>query len=82
MKPISFKELPNNSLFRIFAERRAHYVNGERRVEMVRSKDGRVYKKHGPGVSESKDGRQVILALNDLVLPYEPKPEKRPHVRH
>lgn len=74
MKAIAFKDLPVGSLFRVFAEKKAYYEAGERKVGMVKANNPRVYKKHGQGVSSTKDGKDIILALNDLVIPYEKRP--------
>ena len=71
MKPIKFCDLPVGALFRMFAERRPHYVNGERVVGMVRSKEHRVFKKKGQSHASTKEGRDIIPALHDLVVPYE-----------
>lgn len=81
MKAIAFKDLPVGALFRVFAEKKFFYENGERKFGMVKSNNPRVYKKHGPGVSSTKDGKDIILALNDLVIPYEkrePVPARAP----
>jgi hypothetical protein len=70
MAPVKFKDLPTNTLFRIFAERRPHYINGERKEGLVRSQDRTVYKKKGEAFSQSKAGKDIILSANDLVFPY------------
>lgn len=71
-KAIAFKDLPSHSLFRIFAERKGFYHNGEKRVGLVRSPDFRVYKKWGNSHSSTKGGDIAILGLTDLVVPYTP----------
>lgn len=72
-KPVEFGNLPSHSLFRIFAEKRGFYHNGEKRFGLVRSLDHRVYKKYGNSHSSTKSGDVAILALNDLVVPWAPR---------
>lgn len=72
-KPVEFGKLPAHSLFRIFAEKRGYYYNGEKRFGFVRSADHRVYKKWGNSHSQTKEGKVIILALQDLVVPWLPR---------
>ncbi len=73
MKPVKYKDLPSGKLFRICAERRPYYVQGERKVGMVRSKDFTVYKKNGDAFASSKAGKDIILVGDDLVFEYTGK---------
>lgn len=68
MSTINFKDLPDGKLFRILAERRRTTdASGNKPMEL--SRDGQVYRKISNAYSEARDGRQIILALNDLVKP-------------
>lgn len=73
MKPIRFGDLASHSLFTICAEKVGFYERCQKVYRMMRSKDHSVYKKYGPGVSTNKAGKDIILALDDLVFPFAPR---------
>lgn len=70
MKPVKYKDLLNGKLFRICSERRPYYLHGERHIGPVRSSDRAVYKKYGESHSSTKQGKDIILAGDDLVFEY------------
>lgn len=59
-RPIPFGRLRDGERFRIYSERKLG--------KMIRSTDRTAYRKVGNSHSEH-DGRDIILALNDLVIP-------------
>lgn len=69
-KPVRYGDLADGKLFVILAEKRDYYEHCEKKHGFLNSSDHTVYRKVGNSHATARDGRAVILALGDLIIPF------------